>query len=142
VALGPVGHVAETSDPLLGVELDVAEPRVAICKILLMGNSSLPCISERFTFRAAAPLSLGDVDIGVHDDVLGGCCLGDIVPDLEAGRILCPARVLFDDLLRNARAIGVSQGVDHGDFERNILALTVVDLVNHLDRIGPGMMLA
>jgi hypothetical protein len=26
VALRPVGHVAETSDPLLGVELNVAEP--------------------------------------------------------------------------------------------------------------------
>jgi hypothetical protein len=30
VALGPVGHVAKTSDPLLGVELDIAEPGVAI----------------------------------------------------------------------------------------------------------------
>jgi len=94
------------------------------------------------TLRAAAPLGLGDVDIGVHDDVLGRCCLGDIVPDLEAGGILCPARVLFDDLFGHASAIGVAQGIDHGDFERDVLALTVVDLVNHLDRIGPGIMSA
>jgi hypothetical protein len=82
------------------------------------------------------------VNVGVHDDVLGGCCLGDIVPDLETRSIFCPARVLFDDLFGHASAIGVAQGIDHGDFERNVLALTVVNLVNHLDRIGPGMMSA
>lgn len=96
---------------------------------------------RKLTFRAAAPLRLGDVDIGVHDDVLGGCGLGDIVPDLETGSILCPARILFDDLLSHASAIGVAQSIDHGNFERNVLALTVVDLVNHLDRIGPAMVL-
>jgi hypothetical protein len=87
-------------------------------------------------------LSLGDVDVGMHDDVLGGCRLGDIVPDLESRGILCPARVLFDDLLGHASTIGVSQGIDHGDFERDVLALTVVNLVNHLDGIGPNIMLA
>ena len=30
------------------------------------------------------------MDVGVHDDVLGGCGLGDIVPDLETGGILSP----------------------------------------------------
>ena len=87
-------------------------------------------------------MRLGDVDIGVHDDVLGGCGLGDIVPDLETGSVLCPARVLFDNLLGYASTIGVAQGVDHGDFERNIFALTIVNLVNHFDRIGPGKVLA
>jgi hypothetical protein len=87
-------------------------------------------------------LSLGDVDIGVHNDVLGGCRLGDVVPDLETSGILSPARVLFDDFLGHASTIGVAQGVDHGDFERNIFALTFVNLVNHLDRIGPSRMSA
>lgn len=82
------------------------------------------------------------MDVGVHDDVLGGCGLGDIVPDLETGGILSPTRVLFDDLLGHASTIGVAQGVDHGDFEWNIFALAVVNLVNHLDRIGPGMVSA
>ena len=82
------------------------------------------------------------MDIGVHDDVLGRRCLGDIVPDLETGSILCPARVLFDDLFGHASAIGVAQCIDHGDFERDVLALTVVNLVNHLDRVGPDMVSA
>ena len=78
----------------------------------------------------------------MHDDVLGGSSLGDIVPDLETGGILSPAGVLFNDLLGHASAIGVAQGIDHGDFERNVLALTLVNLVNHLDRVGSGMMSA
>lgn len=75
----------------------------------------------------------------MHNDVLGGSSLGDIVPDLESSGILSPARVLFDDLLGHTSAIGVAQGVDHGDFKRNVLALTLVNLVNHLDRVCPGI---
>lgn len=82
------------------------------------------------------------MDVGVDHDVLGGGCLGDIVPDLETSCVLGPAGVLFDDLLGNASAIGVAQGVDHGDFERNVFTLTFVNLVNHFDRIGPGMVSA
>ena len=93
--------------------------------------------SEKLTSRATAPLGFGDVDIGVHDDVLGSCCGGDSIPDLKPGGVLGPARVLLNDLFGYASAVGVAQGIDHGNFKWNIHALTVVDLVDHFDCICP-----
>jgi hypothetical protein len=97
------------------------------------------CRFVALTLRTAAPLCLGDVHIWVNDDVLGSCRCGDCVPNFKPGGVLGPTGVLFDDLLGNSGTVGVTQSVDHGDFERDIHALTLVDLVNHFNRIRPGL---
>jgi hypothetical protein len=79
-----------------------------------------------------------DVHIRVNIDVLCRRGGGNRIPDLEASCVLGPAGVLLDDLLGDLGSVGVAQGVDHGDFERNVHALTVVYLIDHLDRVGPA----
>ena len=77
------------------------------------------------------------MDIGVNDDVLSGRGSGNGIPDLEAGSVLCPAGVSLNDLLGHSGTVGVAQSVDHGDFEGDVHALTLIDLVHHFDRICP-----
>jgi hypothetical protein len=91
------------------------------------------------TVRAATPLCFVDVHIRVHKDVLGRSGGSDGIPDFEASRVLGPAGVLLNDLLGDLGSVGVAQGIDHGDFERNVHALTVVYLIDHLDRVGPAL---
>jgi len=79
-----------------------------------------------------------DVHIWVNVDVLRRGGGGDGIPDLEASRVLGPAGVLLDDLLGDLGSVGVTQGGDHRDFERNVHSLTVVYLIDHLDRVGPA----
>lgn len=90
--------------------------------------------------RAAAPLGLVDMHVGVDEDVLLRGGFGDVVPDLEASRVFGPAGVLVEDLLGDARAVGVAQRVDHRHFERDVEALAFVDLVDHFGCVGPVSM--
>jgi predicted protein tyrosine phosphatase len=78
-----------------------------------------------------------DVDIGVHKDVLCRSGGGNRVPDLEASCVLGPAGILLNDLLGDLGSVDVAQSGDHGDFERNVHSLAVVDFIDHLDRVGP-----
>jgi hypothetical protein len=103
---------------------------------MLTFSSKIPL--QVLTGRAAAPLSLMDVHIWVHKDVLCSGGGGNRIPDLETSGVLGPAGVLLNDLLGDLSSVDVAQGVDHGDFERNVHSLTIVHLINHLDRVGPA----
>ena len=88
---------------------------------------------QTHTGRTTAPLCFVDVDIGVHKDVLCRRRGGDCIPDLEASRVLGPAGVLLNNLLGDLGSVDVAQGSDHGDFERDVHSLAVVDFIDHLD---------
>lgn len=92
---------------------------------------------QTLTGRAAAPLCFVDVDIRVDKNILCRSGGGDCIPDLEASRVLGPAGVFLNDLLGDLGSIDVAQAVDHGDLERNVHSLTIVDLIDHLDSVGP-----
>lgn len=80
-----------------------------------------------------------DVYIRVYKDVLRRSGFGNRIPNLEASGVLGPAGVLLNDLLGDLGSVDVAQCVDHGDFERNVHSLTVVYLIDHLDRVGPAV---
>lgn len=75
--------------------------------------------------------------IRVDEDVLGRSGFGNVIPDLETSTVLRPTGVLLNDLLGHLGAIGVAESIDHANFERDVQAITLVYLIDHLDCIGP-----
>lgn len=116
VALGPICDVGESAQPIRRVEIQVVEPRVAI-------------------YVAATPLRLTDVHVWVDEDSLRAGNFRDVRPNLETGRRAGPGWVLFYDCICDFRAVLVAESHYHGDFERHVFAASIVDLVDHFDRI-------
>lgn len=116
VFLRPVGDVLQAAMPVLDGEVVVVEPRVSIRVV-------------------AAPLRLAHMHVRVDVDSPVERRLGDAVPYLEAAGVLGPALVLRDHLLRDLCAVLVAQTGDHGDFERDVAAVALVDLVHHLNGV-------
>lgn len=112
VGLGPAGDVRQPALPVLDVKVHVAEPGVAVNV-------------------AAAPLGLVDVHVRDGVDAALGGGVEDVAPELEARRLRRPARVVLEDLVRDARAVGVAQRGER-NLQRHVLAVALVDLVHHL----------
>jgi len=118
---------------------------VVLCPVRYVGKSTLPV--GRFEVNIVEPgipvrvrtagLRLSHVRVRVDEDALPGCQSRNVVPDLKTGGVSRPDRISCHDIVRNPRAISVAQGTDQGELEWNIGAASVVDLVDHLDRIRP-----
>lgn len=79
-------HVFVSADPVVGVELGVSPPGVAV-------------------LSATAPLAAGDVVVEVDVDVLAQTLGGNGVVDLQALGLGCELRVVREDLLEDGGAV-------------------------------------
>lgn len=117
VVRGPFGDVGKAAPPVGCVEVVVVEPGVAIGV-------------------GAAPLCLSNVHVRADKDAFGSGNASDIAPDLEASGLRSPTWVFLNDLVGDFSTVDVSKGIDHGDLERHIFAVAIVDLVDHLDGVA------
>jgi hypothetical protein len=113
----PVGNVGEATALVRCVELQIVEPS---------GTVSM----------RAAPLRFTGMDIWGDEDAFRSSDTSNITLNFESGRLSCPARILFDDLVSDFRAVHVSESIDECYLERCINAIAVVYLVDHPDNIA------
>lgn len=118
VVLGPVGDVGQAALPVGRVEVVVVEPAAAVVV-------------------RAAPLRLAHVHVRVDENALFQCLVGNAGPDLEARRLGRPPGVVGHDVVGHLGSVFVAQRQNHGYFQRDVGAVSLVDIVNHLNGIAP-----
>lgn len=89
-------------------------------------------------FVTATPLCLPYVQIGMDEQAFRMCKTDDIIPDLETSGLRCPIRVMFDYIIGGFGAILESKGHNHRHLQRNVFAVAVIDLINHLESVAPA----
>lgn len=86
---------------------------------------------------AATPLCLAYVQIRVDKQAPGVCLLDYVVPYLETGGLGRPAGIMSDNFIGDSGAVFDAKRHYHRNLQGDVLAITVVDLVHHLEGVSP-----